>query len=103
MPINSQLFYTLIFFFAINLAAFLIMLADKIRSAKPGAERISEGMLFFLAAAFGSVGVYAGMFAFRHKTQKWYFLIGIPLLIAQNAAALYLIYLFLSGKFTIFR
>lgn len=74
------------------------MLADKIKSAKPGAERISEGMLFFLATAFGSVGVYTGMFIFRHKTQKWYFLIGIPLLIIQNAALLYLIHLFLSNK-----
>ena len=91
---ESCLFYILIFFLAVNLIAFLIMLADKIKSAKPGAERISEGMLFFLAAAFGSIGVYTGMFAFRHKTQKWYFLIGIPMLIAQNAAALYLAYLF---------
>jgi uncharacterized membrane protein YsdA (DUF1294 family) len=74
------------------------MLADKIRSAKPGAERISEGMLFFLAAAFGSLGVYAGMFAFRHKTRKWYFLTGIPLLMIQNAAVIYLLYLFLTGK-----
>jgi uncharacterized membrane protein YsdA (DUF1294 family) len=92
MQIDSRLFWTIIFFLAVNLIAFFIMLADKIRSAKPGAERISEGMLFFLAAAFGSVGVYAGMFVFRHKTRKWYFLIGIPLLIAQNAAAIYLVY-----------
>ena len=92
MQIDSRLFWTIIFFLAVNLIAFFIMLADKIRSTKPGAERISEGMLFFLAAAFGSVGVYAGMFVFRHKTRKWYFLIGIPLLIAQNAAAIYLVY-----------
>ena len=68
------------------------MLSDKIKSATPGAERISEGMLFFLAAAFGGLGVYAGMFSFRHKTQKWYFLLGIPLLILQNMATIYLIY-----------
>ncbi len=98
MPPDSRLLYILFFFFAINLASFLIMLADKIKSAKPGEERISEGMLFFLAAAFGSIGVYAGMFAFRHKTQKWYFLVGIPLLVLQNAAALYLVYLFLLDK-----
>jgi uncharacterized membrane protein YsdA (DUF1294 family) len=85
--------YLLIIFAVINLLAFFIMLSDKIKSAKPGVTRISEGMLFFLATAFGSLGVYAGMFAFRHKTQKWYFLIGIPLLIVQNAATLYLIYL----------
>lgn len=70
------------------------MLIDKIKSTKPGAERISEGMLFFMATVFGSFGVYAGMFAVRHKTQKWYFLIGIPLLMAENLATAYLIYLF---------
>ena len=79
---------------AINLIAFIIMLLDKIKSAKPGAERISEGMLFFMATIFASFGVYAGMFAFRHKTQKWYFLIGIPLLMAENLATAYLVYLF---------
>ena len=83
------------FFLAMNLLAFGIMLLDKTRSRKNGVERISEGMLFFLATAFGSLGVFAGMFVFRHKTQKWYFLLGIPLLIIQNSACLYLVYLYL--------
>lgn len=95
---NLSLFLILFFFLAINLLAFLIMLLDKNKSKKNGAERISEGMLFFLATIFGSVGVLAGMFAFRHKTQKWYFLIGIPFLILQNMALLYLVYLFLNGE-----
>ncbi len=80
-------------FIAINLVAFVIMFWDKSRSKRPGAERISEGLLFFMAAMFGSIGVYAGMFAFRHKTRKWYFVIGIPALILEQAALLYLIYL----------
>ena len=102
MQIDNQSLYILIFFLAINLIAFFIMLLDKIKSGNPESGRISEGMLFFLAAVFGSIGVFAGMFAFRHKTRKWYFLIGIPLLIIQNAAFLYLAYLFLIGKlFTI--
>ncbi|MDR3583524.1 MAG: DUF1294 domain-containing protein [Candidatus Pacebacteria bacterium] len=83
------------FFLAMNLLAFSVILLDKNRSRKNGAERISEGMLFFLATAFGGLGVFAGMFAFRHKTQKWYFLLGIPLLIIQNSACLYLVYLYL--------
>jgi len=78
----------------INLIAFIIMLLDKVKSATPGAERISEGMLFFMATVFASFGVYAGMFAFHHKTRKWYFLIGIPLLMIENLATAYLIYLF---------
>lgn len=80
------------FFLAINVVAFLIMWWDKLRSRKMGAERISEGMMFFLATMFGSVGVYAGMFVFRHKTRKWHFIIGIPMLILENIASLYLIY-----------
>ena len=79
----------------INFIAFLIMLIDKIQSAAPGAERISEGMMFFLAAILGSFGVYAGMFIFRHKTRKWYFLIGIPLLMFENLATVYWLYLYL--------
>ena len=78
----------------INLIAFIIMWVDKVKSAIPGAERISEGMLFFMATIFASFGVYAGMFTFRHKTQKWYFLIGIPLLMIENLSTAYLIYLF---------
>jgi len=92
----NLLFYLLAFFFLINLFAFLIMLNDKIKSSSAGTERISEGLLFFLAAFFGSLGVYLGMFALRHKTRKWYFLIGIPLLFIENLATLYLLYLFLT-------
>jgi uncharacterized membrane protein YsdA (DUF1294 family) len=80
---------------AINLVAFVIMLVDKAKSSIPGASRISEGLMFFLAAAFGSFGVYAGMFATRHKTRKWYFLIGMPLLMIENLATAYLFYSFL--------
>ena len=77
-----------LFFLVMNTGALLLMWWDKMQSRRNGAERISEGMLFFLAAAFGSVGVFLGMFVFRHKTRKWYFLIGIPLLIAENMALL---------------
>lgn len=79
---------------AINVIAFVIMWVDKIKSTKPGTPRISEGMLFFMATIFASFGVYAGMFAFRHKTKKWYFLLGIPLLMAENLITAYQIYLF---------
>lgn len=85
-------------FLAINLLAFFVMFLDKMKSKKSGAERISEGMLFFMASVFGSVGVYGGMFAFRHKTQKWYFLLGIPVLIVQNLVFLYFVYTLLTNK-----
>lgn len=98
MNISQPSIYLPLIFIVINLIAFLIMLIDKIKSKKSGTDRISEGMMFFLATTFGSIGVYAGMFAFRHKTRKWYFLIGIPLLILQNAASAYLVYLLLLNS-----
>lgn len=79
-------------FGVITLLSFFIIAYDKQQARKGNStERISEGLLFFMATAFGSVGVYAGMLVFRHKTQKWYFQIGIPLLIIENLALLYVI------------
>ncbi|NTU66803.1 MAG: DUF1294 domain-containing protein [Candidatus Moranbacteria bacterium] len=92
----NNISFIIAFFLLVNLTAFFIMLLDKGKSRKQGAERISEGMLFFMAAAFGSVGVYAGMFAFRHKTRKWHFIVGIPLLMIENAATLFLAYQYLG-------
>ncbi|MFA5000198.1 MAG: DUF1294 domain-containing protein [Patescibacteria group bacterium] len=98
MLMNNYFFSILIIFGLINLLAFLIMAADKIKSSRPDAPRISEGKLFFMATAFGALGVYLGMFTFRHKTRKWYFLAGIPLLIVQNAATAYLVYLLIISS-----
>jgi uncharacterized membrane protein YsdA (DUF1294 family) len=97
MALNSQSMIIVVFFLAMNLLAFFLMFWDKLKSRKDNSQRISEGMLFFLATAFGSLGVYFGMFVFRHKTQKWYFIVGIPLLIIQNSVFLYLVYNYISG------
>jgi uncharacterized membrane protein YsdA (DUF1294 family) len=79
-------------FIAVNAFTFFVMAHDKEKSTRGGnTERTPEGLIFLLAAAFGAIGVYAGMIAFRHKTKKWYFQLGIPLLILQNLATLYLI------------
>jgi uncharacterized membrane protein YsdA (DUF1294 family) len=88
---NDTELIVLVVYLLVNLVAFLLMWIDKIKSTKQGSERISEGLLFFIAAAFGSLGIYAGMFAFRHKTRKWYFLLGVPLLVLENLAVVYLV------------
>jgi uncharacterized membrane protein YsdA (DUF1294 family) len=75
---------------AINLLSFLVMAVDKRKSTVGNTtERTPEGVLFFLAAAFGSLGIYLAMQTLRHKTKKWYFQIGIPLMIVQNISILY--------------
>lgn len=78
-------------FASINLIAFFFMAVDKRKSIRGnGKKRTPEGVMFFLATMFGSLGIYTGMFIFRHKIRKWYFQVGIPLLMLQNVATLYL-------------
>lgn len=73
---------TLIFgFIFINLIGFLLMYIDKKR-AKEDKFRIKESTLFLVAILFGSLGILAGMYKFRHKTLHKKFTIGIPLIIA---------------------
>ncbi len=67
------------------------------RVSTGGEKRTPEGRFFFLAILGGSLGVYAGMMLFRHKTKKMYFILGIPLLMVQQFLILYFFYVhFLS-------
>jgi uncharacterized membrane protein YsdA (DUF1294 family) len=91
--------YIIGFFVVINIIAFILMWIDKGKAQKTGKQRISEGIMFFMATFFGSIGVYLGMFAFRHKTRKWYFIVGIPFLFLQNIAFLYVVYLAYESLF----
>ena len=68
-----------IYLVIINLFGFFIMWLDK-RKAKKGAWRIPEKTLFIITAIGGGIGTTAGMYAFRHKTQKVQFAIGFPLI-----------------------
>ena len=67
----------IIYFIVINIIGFFIMWLDK-RKAKKGAWRIPEKTLFIITAIGGGIGTTAGMYAFRHKTQKIQFVIGFP-------------------------
>ena len=75
---------------AVNLLAFTVYGVDK-RRAKKDKRRVPEKTLFLLAIIGGSVGAWAGMYTFRHKTRHWYFVWGIPaILLAQVALAVWL-------------
>lgn len=67
----------IIYFIIINIIGFLIMYIDK-RRAKKGKWRIPEKTLFIITALGGGIGTIAGMYTFRHKTQKIAFVIGFP-------------------------
>lgn len=67
----------ILYFIVINIFGFFIMWLDK-RKAKKGAWRIPEKTLFIITALGGGIGTIAGMYTFRHKTQKIQFVIGFP-------------------------
>ena len=76
----SEIFTTkniIIYFLVINIIGFLIMFIDK-RKAKYGKWRIQEKTLFLITALGGGIGTIAGMYTFRHKTQKLQFVVGLP-------------------------
>ncbi|MEL7569246.1 MAG: DUF1294 domain-containing protein [Eubacteriaceae bacterium] len=83
--------YIIYYLMFINLLAFAAVRIDKSKARKHR-YRISEKTLFILALIGGSIGAYSSMLIFRHKTKKWYFMQGIPLIIIiQIIVTFYLI------------
>lgn len=81
--------FILIYLLIINAVGFLVMTVDKLY-AKKNMRRIPERTLLGVAVIGGSIGVWAGMYAVRHKTKLMKFVIGIPLiLLCQLGAVLY--------------
>ena len=79
--------YFLIYLAAVNIIAFIVWCADKILS-KTDRRRVPEKILFLWALIGGSFGSLCAMHIVRHKTRHWYFVIGIPLILAAQAALL---------------
>lgn len=67
----------ILYLIVINIFGFFIMWLDK-RKARKGSWRIPEKTLFIITALGGGIGTIAGMYTFRHKTQKLNFVIGFP-------------------------
>lgn len=75
-----MIFKILIYLLVVNVITFLMMGFDK-HEAKKGNWRVSEKNLFTLVVLGGSIGGILGMFTFRHKTKKWYFRFGFPIIL----------------------
>lgn len=79
-----------IYLVIVNIAGVCVMGVDKKRAIRH-AWRIPEKMLFLVSLIGGSIGIWAGMYLFRHKTKHWYFVIGMPLiLLIQIVLAAYI-------------
>lgn len=88
----NVIFILLLYVIIVNILGFAEMGIDK-RRARKGAYRIPEANLFLTAAIGGSIGCIIGMYTFRHKTKHISFVVGMPvILILQLAAIGYLLF-----------
>ena len=72
--------YLYIWLIIINIITFAVFGIDK-KKAIDGKFRVSELTLFVLSLLGGSLGGLIAMHTFHHKTRKWYFKFGIPLIL----------------------
>lgn len=80
----------LIYFISLNILGLFLMGLDKYK-AKKQLWRIPESTLFIIAIIGGSIGAIIGMYAFRHKTRRWYFVYGLPVILFLQIAILFAI------------
>ena len=80
----------LIYFAAVCVGSVLITVLDKI-AAKRHAWRIPESTLLLLGALGGAPAMLLTMLLIRHKTRHLKFMLGLPLLILLQCAAVILI------------
>lgn len=74
----------------ISLISIIITVSDKKRAVK-SRWRVPESTLIFIAVLGGSVAMLITMFAVHHKTRKPKFMLGLPLIMVLQCAALYFI------------
>lgn len=80
----------------ISLVSIIVCVYDKRISKKNRVElRIPEKVLLLLSALGGSVAMFVTMLLTRHKTKHVKFMLGIPLIMILQAAAVFAAYYFL--------
>ena len=72
--------YSMYYLLAINIVSFFLYGIDKYK-AKKNKWRISEATLLMMAVIGGSIGAWAGMRLWHHKTMHKKFKYGIPIII----------------------
>ncbi len=78
----------LIYLLVINIVTLIAFGVDKINAIEHRG-RIRIITLLGLAFIGGSLGGLVGMYAFRHKTKKDYFTVGIPLIMVMQAVVIF--------------
>lgn len=81
------LIFILAYLLIISIVSVCVTVYDKWAAKKRPKERTRESTLLLLSAFGGSVAMLLTMFSIRHKTKHMKFMIGIPLIIAAQVAA----------------
>lgn len=83
--------YIVIYMVIVNLITCILYGIDKLK-AMAGWRRTPEKVLLGFALAGGSLGAFAGMQIFRHKTRHMKFQICVPLFMVIHIVLLILLY-----------
>ena len=78
----------LVYLIVINVITFIAYAVDKYNAIE---HRTRIRIITLLALAFigGSVGAILAMYTFRHKTQKDYFVVGVPLIMIMQVVVIF--------------
>ncbi len=87
------MYYFLIYLAVISAVSVIVTVADKVKAIRHR-RRVRERTLLILAALGGSVAMLITMLLIRHKTRHLKFMLGIPLIIAAQAAAAFAVWRF---------
>jgi uncharacterized membrane protein YsdA (DUF1294 family) len=82
------LIFILAYLLIISIVSVCVTIYDKWAAKKRPKERTRESTLLLLSALGGSVAMLLTMYSIRHKTKHMKFMIGIPLIIAVQVAAI---------------
>ena len=90
---DAKVIIALCYAAVISLVAVIVTVYDKIAAKKRPRHRVPENTLLLLAVLGGGPAEYLTMQIIRHKTKHTKFMIGLPVIILLEAAAVVLLYL----------
>ena len=87
--------FFLAYLLIISVVAFAVTVYDKWAAVKRPQERTRESTLLLLSALGGSIAMLLTMLGIRHKTKHLKFMIGIPIIIVLQIAAVIALLIFI--------
>ena len=87
--------FFLVYLLIVSVVAFAVTVYDKWAAVNRPQERTRESTLLLLSALGGSLAMLFTMLGIRHKTKHLKFMIGIPVIIVLQIAAIVALLIFI--------